>query len=148
VYDKDTGSDSEAETISPKFCWSSESEDDWGSDDDASSMGVPESICKFDACAPTATQSPPGSWQRSTVQQNTVQQQMPAWNFAAQQEEQWRFAYALNARKMAMGNQNFRSCQCCDASGYTGRESREASAPHASFQNGSQIRLLIACSMP
>jgi hypothetical protein len=105
VYDKDTGSDSEAETISPKFCWSSESEDDWGSDDDASSMGVPESICKFDACAPTATQSPPGSWQRSTVQQNTVQQQMPAWNFAAQQEEQWRFAYALNARKMAMGNQ-------------------------------------------
>jgi hypothetical protein len=98
---KDTCSDSEAETVSPKFCWSSESEDEWGSEDDASSVGAPESVCKLDASS--ATQSPPGSWQQST-QQHTVQQ-MPAWNAATQQAEQWRFAYALNARKMAMGNQ-------------------------------------------
>jgi len=101
---KDTCSDSEAETVSPKFCWSSESEDEWGSEDDASSVGGPESVCKLDACATTASQSPPGSWQHSTAQQCTFQQ-MPAWNVATQQAEQWRFACALNARKMAMGNQ-------------------------------------------
>jgi hypothetical protein len=98
---KDTGSDSEAETISPKFCWSSESEDEWGSEDDASSVGMPESVCNVGVSAPTSSQTPPGSWQHSAVQQSP----MPAWNFAAQQTEQWRFACALNARKMAMGNQ-------------------------------------------
>jgi hypothetical protein len=94
---KDDCSDSEAETVSPKFCWSSESEDDWSSEsDDATSECAPESACKFDACATAASQLPPGSWQ-STVQP-------PVWSFAAQQAEEWRFAYALNARKMAMGN--------------------------------------------
>merc|ERR1719247_1339824 len=67
-------------------------------------MSLPESACKVDTGAPTVSQSPPGSWQRSPVQQTTVQQ-TPAWNFSAQQAEEWQFAYALNARKMAMGNQ-------------------------------------------
>jgi hypothetical protein len=106
---KDNCSDSEAETVSAKFCWS-EAEDDWSSDDDATSL------CKAVAPLPAV---PPGSWQCSPVQQNTVQQtgvnKRGLWNAPVEQETRttvlFRNVLATSKRSdlcMVLNNEGFR----------------------------------------
>jgi hypothetical protein len=95
-------SDSEAETVSPKFCWS-EAEDDWSSDDDAASA------CKFVASLPAV---PPGSWQ-CPAQQTALKKGL--WNSPVEQESRttvlFRNVLATSKRSdlcMLLNNEGFR----------------------------------------